>query len=369
MCSRVVAAREQRRVQPRMQRLHPPVEDLRRAGELGDVGDLDPGLADRRRRAAGGEDLDPELARGRGRSRRPRSCRRPRSAPCAPAPGSRPAVPPPSCVIAASMLIGAESIPRRSRRSAVPGSIETRPAAISRIASGSSSCSIAWIAASSSSRSRSAGTGTGRWRMIGPESTPSSTKWTVTPVTRTPCSSACPIASRPGNEGSSAGWTLIIRSAKRATNAGREQLHVAGEDDEVDLAGLRASRRSRGRAPRGRRSSAARERRGLDPGARARSSACAPGLSEPTATTSIPSRAVELVEDRLQVGAGARGEHRRPGTAPRSRRTCATRSFGKRAAGRAQPPGVDQRVDLARAPRRRASRRTRRSRAARRRST
>ena len=28
--------------------------------------------------------------------------------------------------------------------------------------------------------------GTGSWRMIGPESTPSSTKWTVTPPTLTP---------------------------------------------------------------------------------------------------------------------------------------------------------------------------------------
>ena len=62
----VVAPREQRGVQPRVQRLHPPVEDLRRAGELGDVGDLDPGLAQRRRGAAGGEDLDPELAQPAG---------------------------------------------------------------------------------------------------------------------------------------------------------------------------------------------------------------------------------------------------------------------------------------------------------------
>src|ERR1700761_6201706 len=40
--------------------LPPPVEDLFLAGELGDVGPLDPGLAQRRRGAAGGEDLDPE---------------------------------------------------------------------------------------------------------------------------------------------------------------------------------------------------------------------------------------------------------------------------------------------------------------------
>ena len=57
---RVVAPRQQRRVQPRVQRLHAAVEDLLLAGELGDVGHLEPGLAQRRRGAAGGEDLDPE---------------------------------------------------------------------------------------------------------------------------------------------------------------------------------------------------------------------------------------------------------------------------------------------------------------------
>ena len=56
----VAAPRQQRRVQPRVQRLHPAAEDLFLAGELGDVGDLEPRLAQRRRGAAGGEDLDPE---------------------------------------------------------------------------------------------------------------------------------------------------------------------------------------------------------------------------------------------------------------------------------------------------------------------
>ncbi len=58
----VVAAGEQRGVEPRVQGLHPPVQDLRRAGELGHVGDLDPGLAQRRRRPARGEDLHPQRA-------------------------------------------------------------------------------------------------------------------------------------------------------------------------------------------------------------------------------------------------------------------------------------------------------------------
>jgi hypothetical protein len=56
----VVAPRQERRVEARVQRLHPPVEDLLLAGELGDVGDLEPGVAERRGGAAGREDLHPE---------------------------------------------------------------------------------------------------------------------------------------------------------------------------------------------------------------------------------------------------------------------------------------------------------------------
>ena len=81
----VVAHREQRRVQVRMERLHPPVEDLREPGQV-----LDRPRLDARPRAA------PRASRpwrsprrpawpGRRRTPPPRSCRRPRSAPGAPA--------------------------------------------------------------------------------------------------------------------------------------------------------------------------------------------------------------------------------------------------------------------------------------------
>ena len=80
----VVAPRQQRRVQPRVQRLDPAAEDLLLAGELGDVGHLEPGLAQRRRGAAGGEDLDPEAGEAAGEVGDARSCRRPRPGPGAP---------------------------------------------------------------------------------------------------------------------------------------------------------------------------------------------------------------------------------------------------------------------------------------------
>ena len=56
----VGAPRQERGVQARVEGLDPAAEDLLLAGELGDVVHLQAGLAQRRRRAAGGEQLDPE---------------------------------------------------------------------------------------------------------------------------------------------------------------------------------------------------------------------------------------------------------------------------------------------------------------------
>ena len=59
---RVVALREQRRVEPRVEGLDATAEDLLLARELGDVGDPQPGVADRRGGATGRQQLDPHLA-------------------------------------------------------------------------------------------------------------------------------------------------------------------------------------------------------------------------------------------------------------------------------------------------------------------
>ena len=124
----VVAARQQRRVQPRVQRLHPAAEDLLLAGELGDVGDLEPGLAQRRRGAAGGEDLDPERREALGEVGDPGLVgdrdQRPAHPDRAVARRSR------ARVSAAASLIDRRPCAGRS------ASILTLPAAIMRIASG-----------------------------------------------------------------------------------------------------------------------------------------------------------------------------------------------------------------------------------------
>ena len=55
--------------------------------------------------------------------------------------------------------------------------------------------------------------------MIGPVSTPSSTKWTVQPVTLAPYASASRTPWAPGKLGSSAGWVFTNRPPKRARNS------------------------------------------------------------------------------------------------------------------------------------------------------
>ena len=68
-------------VKPRVKRLDPPVEDLRRAGQLGDVAHLEIRPREARRRCRRWTPARLPAGRARGRSPRRRSCRRPRPAP------------------------------------------------------------------------------------------------------------------------------------------------------------------------------------------------------------------------------------------------------------------------------------------------
>ena len=55
----VVPARQQPAMDVRMQRLHPTIHDLGKAGDLGNIGNRKPGVAKRGRGATGRQDLEP----------------------------------------------------------------------------------------------------------------------------------------------------------------------------------------------------------------------------------------------------------------------------------------------------------------------
>ena len=55
----VIPHRQDAAVDIGVQRLHPAVHDLGKAGDIADVNDGDPGLFDGPHRAAGGDDLHP----------------------------------------------------------------------------------------------------------------------------------------------------------------------------------------------------------------------------------------------------------------------------------------------------------------------
>ena len=144
-------------------------------------------------------------------------------------------------------------------------------------------------------------------------STPSSTKCTVTPVTRTPWASACPIASSPGNDGSSAGWTLMIRFAEAAR---RTPPRAAACSRRARRARLRRSS-SQSAIAHVARLPVARSRRAgrppvATPAASARSSARAPGLSEPTADDLDRPRGRGAGRGSPAGSSRSRGEHRDP---------------------------------------------------------
>ena len=179
-----------------------------------------------------------------------------------------------------------------------------------RIASGSSSCSIAWIASRVSSRSRSAATGDRALQDDRPGVHPLVDEVHRHPGRPRPRRRA-PGRSRrgPGRRAAAPGWTLTTRLRKRRDEAVAEQLHVAGEDDQVGLPVTRSSRPSRRRAPRGPRSRRAGRPRSRPRPRAARCSACASGLSEPTPTTSIPSRPCSRSRIACRLVPAARGEH------------------------------------------------------------
>ena len=157
-----------------MQRLDPPVEHLRAAGHGRDVGHGQTGIAQRPGGPAGRHQLEPardeaasevdEAGLVGDRQQRAawrRDARRRRD-------------------------------PGRSSTWRPSGATATAPARSSATTCGSSRCSTAWMRSRSARSSSPGRTGTASWATIGPPSSVSSTRWIVTPVTRTPCASASP---------------------------------------------------------------------------------------------------------------------------------------------------------------------------------
>ena len=144
---------------------------------------------------------------------------------------------------------------------------------------------------------------------IGPPSSSPVTRWTVAPLTLTPCASACAWASTPGNAGSSDGWMFRIAFGKGLEQRRTDQPHEAGKADERTPPIAAAQPRSR----RSKSSRAAKSRWLIVsvsmPAARARSRPAASGLFEMTTAIRASSAAgSDRVDERLQVAAAARDQ-------------------------------------------------------------
>ena len=114
-------------------------------------------------------------------------------------------------------------------------------------------------------------------------------EWTVTPRSRVRRPRARPRPrAAPGKAGSSAGWMFTIAPGKRSRKRRAQQVHVAGEDDEVDAVGVQPVRhRLVARLAVG--VVVELESGGRDPGRRGRARARArPRGCEPTATIGRP---------------------------------------------------------------------------------
>ena len=135
---------------------------------------------------------------------------------------------------------------------------------------------------------RPASTGTASCRTMGPVSRPSSTRWTVAPLTFTPCSKAWRWASRPGKAGSSDGCTFTTRPAKARDEPGGEQTHEARRGTRGRPGGRAGGSRARRRSPRRAFPRWSRKSAGT-PAARARSRAGALSTFEITTAISPPS--------------------------------------------------------------------------------
>ena len=101
---------------------------------------------------------------------------------------------------------------------------------------GSSRCSTACTRARSVSVVSPGSTATGSARITGPVSIPSSTQWTVAAVSGTPAARTSSMGWLPGNAGKRRRVGVHDAAAEDLEEPRTEQLHVPGEDEELDTA-------------------------------------------------------------------------------------------------------------------------------------
>ena len=271
----VVAPREEGAVHPGVQRLDAALEHLRDTGDRLDPGDRQAELLEERGGPRRRDQLDAALVQ--------------------------------TMREAVSRPVLSETDMRARPTRTTPVYSEIRPSAIARTVSGRSRCSTAWIRARKVARRSSYSTGMRSCARTGPVSTPPSTTNTVTPVSRTPAASASSRARAAGKRRQQRRVHVDHATGKRVEEARRQEPHEPRADDQ--------RRPALGQPARHRGIAAARSRCAARSNDRGRDARCGGALEraglgplEPTPTISTDRR-VQLVEQRLQVRAGARDEH------------------------------------------------------------
>ena len=223
---------------------------------------------------------------------------------------------PPPVVTGSAMLYSLASTSTWTSRG-FSGSIRTAPAAIKRIASGSSSCSTRWISFSSWARSRVYGTVDRLLQDNRPRVDPLVDQVHGHPGDRHPVRERLADRVEARERGKQRRMHVDDPVAKPAHELRGQELHVAGEDDQVDIP-LGQPVRDRGVARGPVRMPGALEHPGLDPGLPGTLQRRSLRLVRGHAGNLDPIPAVQPVENRLQVGPRARredGDRERAGAA------------------------------------------------------
>ena len=119
-------------------------------------------------------------------------------------------------------------------------------------ARGSSRCSTACTCASIAAMSRAYGSSNASCRRTGPLSTPSSTKWTVTPMTPHAVVQRLPDGAHPGERGQQRRVDVHDPALETADERPAQDLHEPGQHQQVDAVVVQPVAHARRRARRGR---------------------------------------------------------------------------------------------------------------------